>query len=137
MLAIVAPAWFFSLQPFVEIFLKGQNEKTESSLMELESSILEANALPETNSSPLKIGHLKKETTVYSIPIIHFQVRLLLVSGRVKRKLSQLQPTWLLCIGLEAFRGVGLPNLIIFIGDQVGCPRAEFLEGSSMFPSDK
>jgi len=39
----------------------------------------------------------------------------------------------LLCIGLEAFSRVGLPNLIIFIGDQVGGPRAEFLEGQQVF----
>ena len=36
--------------------------------------------LPKTNSSPLKIGHPKKET---SIPTIRFQELLLLVSGSV------------------------------------------------------
>ncbi len=35
--------------------------------------------LPETNSSPLKIGHPKRKRE--SIPNIHFQVLLLLVSG--------------------------------------------------------
>ena len=37
--------------------------------------------LPKTNSSPLKIGHPPKGND--RIPTIHFQVRLLLVSGRV------------------------------------------------------
>ena len=46
--------------------------------------------LSKTNSSSLKIGHPKRKQSSSNHPTIHFQVRLLLVSGRVVGAFLQL-----------------------------------------------
>ncbi len=60
--------------------------------------------LPETNSSPLKIGNPKRK--LVHIPTIHFQVLLLLVSGRVSL-FGELwtAPTWLFILSIPSIHG--------------------------------
>ena len=51
-------------------------------ILSLHRGVPRSVTLPETNSSPLKIGKIPKGND--RIPAIHFQVLLLLVSGRVQ-----------------------------------------------------